>query len=162
MELSIVKMVKYMISSILLTMILNGYITSPDQIPGKVDAWEWQCLSGAIMCENPYGTEMNCLLTGCVLINRKNSSHWNGNTIEEVVLAKDGGFIQYATTTRDNFRTIKCSDRVRAIAKYLLVYGVICPENVVYQGKNEHAGSGLYWKEPTPNEKIKYEYFCFE
>lgn len=162
MKSGVIELVRNVISSALLILILSGKITSPDQIPGEVDVWEWQCLSGAIMCENPYGTTMNCLLTGCVPINRRNSSHWNGNTIEEVILAKDGGYLQYAVSTRDNFRSIECSDRVRAIAKYLLVYGVICPENVVYQGKNEHAGSGLYWKEPTPNEKIKYEYFCYE
>ena len=145
-----------------MALILNGSITSPEQIPGKVDKWDYQCLAGTIMCENPYGTELNCLLTGSVVINRKNSSNWHGDTIEEVILAKDGGFIQYAQDTRNRFRTIECSDRVKAIAKYLLIFGPVCPSNVVYQGKNKNAGSGVFWKEPTPNEKIKYEYYCYE
>lgn len=148
--------------AIILTLILNGVVVSSDQIPGQVDEWEWQCLSGLIMCENPDGSPLNHLLTGSVAINRKNSSNWNGTTIEEVVLAKDGGYIQYAQDTRDRFRTIKCSDRVKAAAKYLLIYGPPCPSNVMYQGKNKNAGSGLFWEEPTPYERIKYEYFCYE
>lgn len=151
-------------SVVYLVMIMNGTITNPDQIYGKVDAWDLQCLAGAIMCENGYGTERNCLLTGAVVINRVNSSHWKGNTIEEVIMAKDGGFWQYASSTRNKFKTIEASDRVKAIAKYLLIYGtnLVCPSNVVYQGKNKNAGSGLFWQEPTPNDGVKYEYFCYE
>lgn len=147
-----------------LMLILNGQITHPDQIFGEVDAWNLQCLSGAIMCENGHGTEKNCLLTGAVVVNRRNSSHWNGETIEEVILAKDGGSIQYANSTRDKFRTIEASNRVKAIAKYLLIYGTsyVCPSNVMYQGKNKNAGSGLYHKEPTPNDETPWEYFCYE
>lgn len=162
MEQTAAKMMVRAVAIMYMALILNGSITNPDQIPGKVDKWDYQCLAGTIMCENPYGTELNCLLTGSVAINRKNSSTWKGDTIEEIVLAKDGGFWQYAYSTRNNFRTIECTDRVKAIAKYLLIFGPVCPSNVVYQGKNKNAGSGVFWAEPTPNEKIKYEYFCYE
>lgn len=151
-----------LVASMYLLLIFSGIVTSPEQIYGNVDPWDLQCLSGAIMKENGYNTEYCCLLTGSVMLNRVKSKAWKGNTIEEVILAKDSGYWQYAYDTRRDFRTIEASNRVKAIAKYLLIFGPVCPENVVYQGKNENAGSGVFWAEPTPNEKIKYEYFCYE
>lgn len=145
-----------------LTLLLHGHIQSPDQIPGGVDLREFGHLSGAIECENGSNSVKCRLLTGSVVLNRKNSPNWHGNNVEEVILAKDGGFIQYATPTRNNFKSKKCSELTKAIAKYLLIFGPICPENVVYQGKNSKAGSGLYDKVPTPNDEVKYEYFCYE
>lgn len=154
--------IKKAVSSIMgityLMLILNGQITHPDQIFGEVDAWNLQCLSGMIAKENGDCVERCLLLTGAVAINRRNSSKWYGNTIEEVIMAKDGGYWQYASSTRRDFKTIKASQRVRAVAKYLLIYGtdLVCPSNIVYQGRNRNIGSGVYWTDG------KGEYFCYE
>ena len=145
-------------SVIYLMLIMNGTITSPNQIAGEVNSWDLQCLAGMMMKENGYCTERCVLLTGAVAINRLNSSKWNGNTIEEVIMAKDGGYWQYASSTRKEFRTVKATPRVQAMAKYLLIYGadLVCPSNIIYQGMNKHQGSGVYWTDG------KGEYFCYE
>ena len=129
---------------------------------GQVNSQDLKYLSGAITCENGNNSDLCQLLTGSVILNRLKSDKWNGNTIEEVIMATDGGFIQYADATRNNFKTVKSSKRTKLLAKYLLIFGSIAPKNVVYQTKNKNAGSGIYWKEPTPHERIKYEYFCYE
>ena len=143
-----------------LTLIMNGSITSPDQIPGNVDPRNLQQLAGVIMCENGSCPEIKCqLLTGVVPLNRLYSNHWNGDSIEEVIMAKDGGFWQYAYTTRRDFKTIKCSDLSLAIAKYLLIYyepDLIAPKELMYQGMNKYAGSEVYWPDGHG------EYFCLE
>lgn len=148
------------IAGIVLAMILSGYITSPDQLTEYVDSWELQCLSGSMACENESNGDECLLLTGSVILNRRNSSKWKGNTVEEVIMAYDGGW-QYAKTTRDNFRTKKASQRTVLLAKYLLLYGPICPENVMYQGTSIH-GSGVYKPlSNLPGQKC-IEYFCYE
>ena len=58
MEQTAAKIMVRAVAILYMALILNGSITSPDQIPGKVDKWDYQCLAGTIMCENPYGTEL--------------------------------------------------------------------------------------------------------
>ena len=147
-----------MMASIYLALLMNGTITNPDQIRGSVNETEWNDLSGTIECENGSNSVKCRLLTGSVVINRENSSKWKGNTVYEVVMAKEGKYWQYASSTRNRFQTIKASDTTKAIAKYLLIYGPICPENVVYQGQRKN-GSGVYDYCDTPDGK---EYFCYE
>lgn len=143
---------------VVLAMVMNGTITSKqlDQF-GTTNKKDVKYLSGVMTKENGNNSDLCQLLTGSVVLNRMKSNKWNGTTIEEVVMATDGGYIQYARTTRNNFKTVKSSKRTKLLAKYLLIFGPICPENVVYQGQSK-AGSGVYWKEPTPDG---YEYFCF-
>ena len=142
------------------TLIMNGYITNPDQIPGNVDPRNLQQLAGVIMCENGSCPEIKCqFLTAVVPLNRLHSNHWDGDSIEEVIMAKDGGYIQYAYPTRNNFKTIKCSNLSLAIAKYLLLYyepDLIAPKELMYQGMNKYAGSEVYWDDGHG------EYFCLE
>ena len=38
-------------------LIMNGTITSPNQIAGKVDSWDLQCLAGAMQIENGDNSE---------------------------------------------------------------------------------------------------------
>jgi len=154
------------IGAINLTLILNGVITNQEQLLGEVNKQDLQYLAGAMEIENgnetnaPYDDMMRLLLTGSVILNRVKSSKWNGDTIEEVILAKDGGFIQYASVTRDGFKTKKAKERTILLAKYLLIYGPICPESVVYQGQNPSCGSGIYKSIPVKGDKD--EFFCFQ
>lgn len=144
----------------ILVMILAGYITSPDQLTGYVDPWELQCLSGAMDCENGSNGDECLLLTGSVVLNRRNAPKWKGSNVEEVITAYDGGW-QYAGSTRNAFRTRKAPERTVLLAKYLLLYGPICPENVMYQGTG-YNGSGLYVElKDLPGQKVS-EKFCFE
>lgn len=151
---------KNFIASLVLGAILSGAITSPDQLPFKVNNKELQELAGTIELENGCNSVRVCLYTGSVVLNRKDSDKWNGSTIEEVILARDGGYLQYAEKTRNGFKTVKCSSKSLLCAKYLLIFGSVLPENVVYQGQNPKAGSGIYYpKKGDPNEG---EYFCYE
>ena len=159
-------MIERITKSIILMFIYCGLITSPDQLNGTVDPTQLQYLAGAMEIENgnPGGiSEMEdirrLLLTGSVILNRKNSPHWQGDTIEGVIMAKDGGFIQYAWETRNGFKTKKASERTKLLAKYLLIYGSICPNNVMYQGQSKN-GSGVYDSIPVKGDKN--ELFCFE
>lgn len=147
--------------SILLALILMGIITSPDQLKGKVDTWDLQCLSGAMDCENGSNGDECLLLTGSVPINRKNSPNWDGDTIEEVILARDYGYQQYASSTRNNFRTRKAPEHTVLLAKWLLIYGSVCPPTVVYQGTRKN-GSGVYKALSNLPGQRATEYFCYE
>ena len=118
-----------------------------------------QYLSGAMQIENGDNGDEILLYTGSVILNRLNSPKWQGNTIEEVIMAKDGGHQQYATVTRKGFKTIKASKRTRYLAKFLLIFGSICPENVIYQGQRKN-GSGIYKRCKVAGQKD--EIFCYE
>lgn len=154
-------MVKKVFAGLVLSLILNGHITHPDQLPGKVNETDLQHLSGAMEIENgnrtnkPKDDIRRLLLTGSVVLNRVRSDNWSGNTIEKVILAPG----QYAPVTRNGFKTKKATERTVLLAKYLLIYGPICPENVVYQGQSMN-GSGLY--ESIEVKGDKDELFCFE
>lgn len=116
-------------------------------------------LSGAMEIENGSNGDEILLYTGSVILNRLHSKNWKGNTIEEVIMAKDYGFQQYASVTRNGFKTKKASKRTKYLAKYLLIFGSVCPENVVYQGQKKN-GSGVYKRCPVPGQKD--EIFCYE
>ena len=155
------------ISAMLFVLIMHGAITSPDQIPGKVDEWNLQCLAGAAQIENGDNSEECIFLTCAVIMNRLYSDNWKGDTIEQIITAKG----QYASVTVNGFRTKKCTDRVLAIAKYTLLYykpGLQCDADVVYQGQSIN-GKGkiingervrVYRKIDVPGQKP--EYFCYE
>lgn len=116
-------------------------------------------MSGAVTKENGDNGDLIQLLTASVIENRKQSSKWKGSTTEEVVMAKEGRYWQYAKVTRDNFKTVKSSKRTRYLCKFVLIFGPICPENVVYQGQSKN-GSGVYMSIPVPGQKD--EVFCYE
>jgi hypothetical protein len=143
-------------AGIILSMILNGSITN---LPQQVDETAVNQLSAVMKLENGDNGDRCLLLTGSVVINRKNSPKWKGDTIEEVILAKEGPYWQYASKTRNNFKTTEANDHIKLLAKYLLIYGPVCPENVVYQSQIASNGSKLYEKIATPDG---YEYFAYE
>ena len=151
------------ISILVLTLILTGNMTLKGLNKyGQVNSQDVKYLAGAMEIENGNNSQLCRLLTGSVILNRMKSDKWSGSTISEVIEAKDGGYWQYAPVTRHNYKIKKASKETKMLAKYLLIFGSMAPENVVYQSKNKNAGSGVYWKEPTPNESIKYEYFCYQ
>ena len=141
-------------------LIINGNITSPDQLPGKINKNDLQSLGGTIQCENGDCKKILCpFYTGCVVLNRLHSTVWSGDTIDEVVNAKeDGKYWQYAYSTRRDYKTKKCSERTLLIAKYLLIFyepGLQVPKTLIYQGRNSNAGSGVFWDDDDG------EYFCY-
>ena len=159
--------VAHLIAISYLVLIMNGYVTSPDQIVGEVDEWDLQCVAGAAQIENGDNSEECIFLTCAVIKNRLYSSNWKGDTYEEIITAPG----QYARVTVNGFRTKKCSDRVLAIAKYVILYyepGWQVPADVVYQGQKVN-GHGKYIDGKLVHEyrRIqvpgqKDEVFCYE
>lgn len=154
------------VGAMVLGLIYAGIITLPNQLKGDVDATQLQHLSGMMEIENGnpggYSEEEDIrrlLLTGSVALNRIASPKWKGDTIEEVIMAKEGKYWQYAEVTRKGFKTKKASERTVLLAKYLLIYGAICPPNVMYQGQGKN-GSGIYDSIPVKGDKN--ELFCYE
>lgn len=149
-----------LIAGIMLALIMTGQVTKPSQIKGDVSKTEIYDLASEIELEVGNGDDETKLLCGSVVINRINSSKWKGSTVEEVVMAKEGKYWQYAETTRNNLKSHKPSTHSKLLAKYLLVYGVVCPENVMYQGMN-YNGHGTYMEKDIVGQK-KTEKFCYE
>ena len=157
------------VGAIILAFIYAGVITHPDQLKGDIDPTEYKHMCGAVEIENgnltgitdkEYANDMRrCLLTASVIENRKQSDSWKGSTTQEVILARDGGYLQYAPVTRNGFKTKEASDRVKLCVKYVLLFGPICPKNVVYQGQSKN-GSGVYDSIPVRGDRN--EIFCFE
>ena len=156
------KIARHILMPTVLALILSGNITTCDQLKGEVDPVEHQQLSGVMEIEN--GNKggisdeediMRLLDTGSVVLHRKESSHWSGDTIEEVIMAKG----QYAPVTRNNFKTKQATERTKMLAKFLLLYGTTCPRLVVYQGQSFN-GSKEYKRYKVKGDKD--EIFCYE
>lgn len=156
----VTQITKTIVGIVALSIILSGG-TIPDKwfdMFGTAAKEDIQSLGGVMTIENKDNGDKCLLLTGSVVLNRVYRKSWKGDTIDEIITAKG----QYASVTVNGYKTVKVPKRIKMLAKYLLIFGPICPSNVVYQSKNSKLGSGLYDKVPTPNEKIKYEYFCYE
>lgn len=156
------------VAGLLLGLIYAGIITHPDQLVGDVNATEYKYMCGAVQIENGNmngRTIEECindikrgLLTASVIENRKNSSKWKGSTTEEVILAKEGRYWQYASVTRNGFKTKEASDKVKLCVKYVLLYGPICPENVMYQTQGKMKKT-LYDSIPVKGDKDELFYY---
>ena len=75
-----------------------------------------------------------------LIMNRLHSPRWIGNSIDEVINAKDSGYWQYAYTTRRDYKTKKCNVRSLLIAKYLLLYyqpDLQAEKEIIFQGRNK-------------------------
>lgn len=120
------------------------------------DEHDLEILAAAMQLENGDNSDRCLLLTGSVILNRVYYTAWAPNTIEGVIRQgyKQEGCQQYATYTVENLYTVKVTDRVRLLAKTLLLGGPICPEKVIYQSMFKQ-GSGIY-------EKVDTDYFCYE
>jgi len=164
---SILETVTINISTALLILVLAGGQPKLDgyakmlgiDTKSKEFKTELKYMSGAVTKENGDNSDLIQLLTASVIENRKQSSKWKGSTTEEVIMAKEGKYWQYAEPTRKNFKTVKSSRRTRYLCKFVLIFGPVCPENVVYQGQSKN-GSGVYMSIPVPGQKD--EIFCYE
>lgn len=165
---NVTNITRQIVAIVALSIILSGG-TIPDKwfdMFGSPSAQDVQDLGGTMQLENGDNGDECLLLTGSVVLNRLYSKNWKGDTIRDIILAKG----QYATKTRNNFTTVKVKKRIKMLAKYLLIFGPICPSNVVYQGQSIN-GKGL--KDPISGE-IQYVYkrikvpgqkdelFCYE
>lgn len=119
----------------------------------------WNHMSGGTQIENGDNGDEIILYTASVMYNRMESPNWKGDTIEEVIMAKEGKYWQYASITRKNFKTVKVSKRVKYLCKFVMIFGSVIPSNVVYQGQTVN-GSGVYKRCPVKGQKD--EIFCYE
>ncbi len=123
----------------------------------ELETEDIQLLAEVMYHENYVNGDKCMLYTGSVVINRVNRKRWP-NTIRDVLYQTNP--LQYATT--GEFFTEEVPEEVYSIAKYLLIFGSVLPENVVYQAMHP-LGSGIYDQIPSsyaPERDI--EYFCYE
>lgn len=146
-----------MIGTMILVMILSGGLknASPDLLKGDVDEEDVNLLAAAMELENGSGGDECLLLTGSVILNRAYYCKWCPDTIYGVLHQKG----QYASNTVKKLYTVKVPDHVKLLAKYLLIFGPICPHDVVYQSQNSRLGSQLYKKIKTTSG---WEYFAYD
>lgn len=144
-----------MMGWVVLVLIYVGVITHPDQLSQKVDEKDWNLLSAGMQLENGNNGDRCLLLTGSVVLNRVYYCSWCPDTVEGVLYQKG----QYAKPTVDNLKTVKVPERTRLLAKFLLIYGPICPSNVIYQSQQKNLGSDHYDIIDTPDGP---EYFAYE
>lgn len=127
------------------------------------DEEDLHVLSAVMQLENGDANDRCLLLTGSVLINRAKYCSWCPNSLRACVFQgyKDSSFPQqYATNTVVKLDTVKVTDRVEKLAIQLLIFGTICPRNVIYQAQFQQ-GSGVYDQIPSEYDN-KIEYFCYE
>lgn len=124
----------------------GGQLYDPDDL---------RVLSAVMQLENGSNSDECLLLTGSVLMNRAQYCEWAPDTLRECVLQGYGTkFQQYATHTVKHLDTVKVTRRVRKLAVQLLVFGQVCPKEVIYQSMNPKLGK-LY-------RKVDSEYFATE
>lgn len=143
------------VAGIILALILSGYITSPDQLKREVDLRDLHLLGACMQLENGNNGDKCLLLTGSVVLNRVYYCSWCPDTVEGVLYQKG----QYAKPTVDNLETVLVNEHITLLAKYLLIYGPICPKNVMFQSQQKNLGNGHYDVIETPDGP---EYFAFE
>ncbi len=147
--------IQKVVANIILTLILCGVVTSPNQLQGEVNSRDLDLLSACMQLENGNNGDRCLLLTGSVVLNRRDYVSWCPNTVEGVLYQKG----QYARDTVDRLEKVIATEHIRLLAKYLLIYGPICPKNVIYQSQQKNLGSDHYDIIKTPDGP---EYFAFE
>lgn len=136
-----------MIKELIMGIILALICANP-QIKNPVDSEERELLAQVMYWENYWNGEEAMLLTGSVVLNRRDHCSWCPNTIKEVLYQKG----QYSTTKY--FYTKDLPDNVYKLSEQLLRYGSIAPDNVMFQAMFPQ-GSGIY-------KKVGTDYFCYE
>lgn len=147
--------IQKVVVNIILTLILCGVVTSPNQLQGEVNSRDLDLLSACMQLENGNNGDRCLLLTGSVVLNRRDYVSWCPNTVEGVLYQKG----QYARDTVDRLEKVIATEHIRLLAKYLLIYGPICPKNVIYQSQQKNLGSDHFDIIDTPDGP---EYFAFE
>lgn len=153
------KLVTSNVAISILVLILTGQITKPSQLKGEVDKLQLTYMSGAVTVENGDNDILTQLLTASVIFNRMQTEEWGGPTVQGVIEKKMGRYWQYASITRRLYKSKHASDLTKLLCKYVLIYGPVCPYDVVYQGQSKN-GSNLFTK--IKGVGGKYEYFCYE
>ena len=137
----------------LLEGIIEGYNTVLESDYTDTDK---TILAATIYAENYISGRYEMMLTGSVVINRKNSPLFP-NTIKDVVFQIDGEYEQYAKRTKNIVeRVLRGEETIPSecydLAEILLKYGSIAPPNVLYQA---HFNQGnVFWE-------WKGEQFCY-
>ena len=137
----------------LLEGIIEGYNTVPESDYTESDK---KILAATMYAENYISGRYEMMLTGSVVINRKNSPLFP-NTIKDVVFQIDGEYEQYAKRTKNIVeRVLRGEETIPSecfdLAEILLKYGSIAPPNVLYQA---HFNQGnVFWE-------WKGEQFCY-
>lgn len=147
--------IQKVVANIILTLILCGVVTSPNQLQGEVNSRDLDLLSACMQLENGNNGDRCLLLTGSVVLNRRDYVSWCPNTVEGVLYQKG----QYARDTVNRLEKVIATEHIRLLAKYLLIYGPICPKNVIYQSQQKNLGSDHFDIIKTPDGP---EYFAFE
>lgn len=147
--------IQKVVANIILILILCGAVTSPNQLQGEVNSRDLDLLSACMQLENGNNGDRCLLLTGSVVLNRRDYVSWCPNTVEGVLYQKG----QYARDTVNRLEKVIATEHIRLLAKYLLIYGPICPKNVIYQSQQKNLGSDHFDIIDTPDGP---EYFAFE
>lgn len=109
---------------------------------------EIKLMAAAMELENGMNSDLCILLTGSVILNRRNSPEWP-DTVQGVLLQKG----QYAQHTVRNLYKVKVSERVMCLALKLATHRPLDPE-IIFQSQYKNLG------------RIKYivdgEYFATE
>lgn len=114
----------------------------------EINQEDRELLAEVMYWENYWNGEEAMLLTGSVVLNRRDHCEWCPDTIEGVLYQKG----QYSTTSK--FFTKEIPAEVYDLAEKLLREGSIAPDNVIFQAMFPQ-GSGTY-------KKIGTDYFCYE
>ena len=127
---------------------IMAFIVTFTMMIAPVNKTDRELLAQVMYWENYSNGEEAMLLTGSVVLNRRDYCEWCPNTIEGVLYQKG----QYSTTGK--FYTKEIPAEVYDLAEKLLRYGSVAPETVIYQAMFTQ-GSGVY-------KKVGTDYFCYE
>lgn len=127
---------------------IMAFIVTFTMMIAPVNKNDRELLAQVMYWENYSNGEEAMLLTGSVVLNRRDYCEWCPDTIEGVLYQKG----QYSTTGK--FYTKEIPAEVYDLAEKLLRGGSVAPENVIYQAMFTQ-GSGVY-------KKVGTDYFCYE
>lgn len=127
---------------------IMAFIMTFTMMIAPVNKNDRELLAQVMYWENYNNGEEAMLLTGSVVLNRRDYCEWCPDTIEGVLYQKG----QYSTTGK--FYTKEIPAEVYDLAEKLLRGGSVAPENVIYQAMFTQ-GSGVY-------KKVGTDYFCYE
>ena len=105
-------------------------------------------LAAAMELENGMNSDLCLMLTGSVILNRRNSPDWP-DTVAGVLYQKG----QYAEHTLKHLRTVKVSERVMCLALKVATHGP-CDTEIVFQSMYPELGKVKY--------KVDTDYFATE
>ena len=103
-------------------------------------------MAKVMQLENGNNSDLCVLLTGSVILNRRNSPEWP-NTIQGVIYQKG----QYADWTLRHLPTVKITERVMSLALKLVTHGTL-DEEIIFQSMHPELGHVKY--------KVDTDYFA--